>query len=156
MQQSCGLPAAAPHFLMGLPVLKACLWSICALRYWTETIHLWLRYPCGSGSILMRSAVPSASMPKDSGSSILPSCSSCLATCKHWPTLRQGLTGPLKIWGLTPVGTPAPGGLPPLHALNYYRCAKVPGGCPLPSLSRQGRRAQPLGDPRGLSNPALR
>ena len=31
---------------------------------------------------------------------------------------------------------------------------KIAGGCPLPSFGRQGRRAQPPGDPRGLSNPA--
>ena len=41
----------------------------------------------------------------------------------------------------------------PAARLKVLQMCKNGRGCPLPSFSRQGLRAQPAGDPRGLSKP---
>ena len=73
---------------------------------------------------------------------------------EEWEAEEQVLTEPLNIWGLPAVGTRPAGGLPPLHASKYGGSAKLPGECPLLSVSRQGQKAQPPGDSRELLNPA--
>ena len=63
--------------------------------------------------------------------------------------LEQGSTEPLKIWGLPAVGTRPAGGLPPLHASKYYRCAKTPGAAPCHVQAGRGERLCPWGIPGG-------
>ena len=66
-------------------------------------------------------------------------------------TADQGSTEPLRSWELPNVGTRPAGSLPPLHAFEYYSCAKMPAPC-RPSIGRQGQGAQPTRDLRGLSS----
>ena len=54
----------------------------------------------------------------------------------------QGSTKPQNIWVLPHVGTLPAGGLPPLHALKYYRCA-----APSRLVAGRGKGLQP---PRNL------
>ena len=74
----------------------------------------------------------------------------------HWPLSiqassagQQGLTAPLEIWGLPTVGTRPAGGLPPLHASKYNRCA-----APSCRSAGRGEGLSPWGIPGGLSNPS--
>ena len=55
--------------------------------------------------------------------------------------------------GAAPCGHTASRGPAPAACLKVPQMCKNAGGCPLPSFSRQGRHAQPPGDPEGLSNP---
>ncbi len=56
----------------------------------------------------------------------------------------------VKSQGAAPAQTKFRGGLRPLQNLKG---ARIRGGSPLPAFGRQGRRAQPPGVWRGLSNP---
>ena len=59
------------------------------------------------------------------------------------------MTEPLKIWGLPTVGIQPAGGLPPLHALKYYRCAKMPGAAPCRLSAGRDEGFSPRGIPGG-------
>ena len=61
----------------------------------------------------------------------------------------QGSTEPLKIWGLPTVGTRPAGGLPPLNALKYYRCAKMPRAAPRCLSAGRSQGLSPWGIPGG-------
>ena len=58
-----------------------------------------------------------------------------------------------EILGAAHCGRMASSGPAPSACLQVLQMCQNAGGCPLLSFSRQGRRAQPPGDPRGLSNP---
>ena len=73
--------------------------------------------------------------------------------CHIFGAAMQGSTEPLKHWGLPTVGTPPAGGLARCMPSSTGNM-QVSRDSPLPSWSRQGQRAQPPGDLRGLSNPA--
>ena len=63
--------------------------------------------------------------------------------------LDQSLTETLKIWGLPTVGTRPAGGLPPLDALKYNRCANMQGAAPCRLLADRGEGSSPRGIPGG-------
>ena len=72
----------------------------------------------------------------------------------YWEVPCAGFDRASKNLGAPPCGHTASRGPPPAACLKVLQMCKNAGGCRLLSLTRQGRRAQPLGDPRGLSNPA--
>ena len=51
------------------------------------------------------------------------------------------------MWGLPTVGTQPAGEQPPLHALQYYRCAKMPGPVPCCLLAGKGEGLSSQGSP---------
>ena len=67
---------------------------------------------------------------------------------------QQGLTEPLKIWGPPTVATRPAGALPPLHALKYCRCAKMPEAARCCLSAGRGKGLGPRGIPGGCRTQA--
>ena len=75
-------------------------------------------------------------------------------------TCQTGFDRAFRNLGVAPCQGPDAEGACPLFLCDVVHYVLVnsrnAGGCPLPFLDRQGQRAQPPGDLRGLSNPDVR